>query len=435
MKKRLIAALMLVLIAAWALHSYAKAKRSAWNVIKNPETVQMLKSFVAVKKAQAYADTNGVPPEIQAIFKYAEHGDWQTLSNLFNDIKQRDGWGVRRRQRYWGRVEDYFSNVAEKIGCGATNVLYFPRGTVGAAITEIYGALDGFVTGDEKYSTAFGQEIIDSIPPGSIYFGGSDPGRSIVPAMCKSQLTGDPFFTLSLNSLRDMAYLDNLRSMYGSKIYIPTEADSEKCFEDYRARVEARYGLHSQTNSIANAAGRDENYEPSSTSSINDLLCKVIFNACPTNEFFIEESYPITWMHRRLEPHGMVFKINRQPLAELSDEIIQRDRDYWTKSVELKIGGWLTDETSIETVAAFAKKVFLKHDLEGFIGDARFVQNEYSCKMFSRERSCIAGLYAWRANHSANDSEKRRMTSEADFAFRQAWALCPDEGNYIFDSP
>ena len=47
---------LLVLIAtAWMLYSYEKSKRSAWNRIKNPETVQMLKRFVAVKKAQAYA--------------------------------------------------------------------------------------------------------------------------------------------------------------------------------------------------------------------------------------------------------------------------------------------------------------------------------------------------------------------------------------------
>ena len=112
MKKRLVAALLLVLIAALVLHSYAKAKRSAWNVIKNPETVQMLKGFVAAKKAQAYADTNGVPPEIRAMFKYAERGDWQALSNSVSELKERIsywdslGYGMPRSNDYRGAVEN-----------------------------------------------------------------------------------------------------------------------------------------------------------------------------------------------------------------------------------------------------------------------------------------------------------------------------------------
>jgi Flp pilus assembly protein TadD len=45
--------------------------------------------------------------------------------------------------------------------------------------------------------------------------------------------------------------------------------------------------------------------------------------------------------------------------------------------------------------------------------------------MFSKERSSIAGLYAWRAQHASDAREKERMNEAADFAFRQAFALCP----------
>ncbi len=34
-------------------------------------------------------------------------------------------------------------------------------------------------------------------------------------------------------------------------------------------------------------------------------------------------------------------------------------------------------------------------------------------------------LYVWRINHAANDGEKERMANAADFAYRQALALCP----------
>ena len=89
------------------------------------------------------------------------------------------------------------------------------------------------------------------------------------------------------------------------------------------------------------------------------------------------------------------------------------------------IGGWLKPDTTIEEVAAFAEKIHVKKDLSGFAGDPQFVQNEYWSPNFSKLRSSIGGLYAWRARHATDAGEKKRMNDVADFAFRQAWALCP----------
>jgi hypothetical protein len=158
---------------------------------------------------------------------------------------------------------------------------------------------------------------------------------------------------------------------------------------------------------------------------INGLLAKVIFDQNSNREFYVEESYPLDWMYPNLEPNGIIFKLNRQPLPGLSDEIVQRDHDYWTKTVTPMIGGWLKPVTSVGEIAAFAEKVFSQHDFSGFTGDPRFVQNTYSRQSFCKERSAIASLYAWRAQHATDAAEKKRMNSEADFAFRQAWALCP----------
>jgi hypothetical protein len=169
-----------------------------------------------------------------------------------------------------------------------------------------------------------------------------------------------------------------------------------------------------------------------SVMSINGLLVKTIFDNNPDREFYIEESFPFDWMYPHLEPHGLIFKINRQPLPGLSDEIVRRDHDYWTNCVQPMIGDWLKPDTTVGEVAAFAEKVFLRHDFSGLNGDPRFVQNAYSHKTFSKERSSIAGLYVWRAQHAADASEKKRMNDEADFAFRQAWALCPYSPEAVF---
>src|SRR5206468_8634844 len=91
---------------------------------------------------------------------------------------------------------------------------------------------------------AFGRDIIKSIPPGSIYFGESDWGRFVVTALCKSQIDGDPFFTLTQPGLLDGTYLNYLREMYSSHIYTPSQEDAANAFRDYYADYRRRRGLN-----------------------------------------------------------------------------------------------------------------------------------------------------------------------------------------------
>jgi len=42
--------------------------------------------------------------------------------------------------------------------------------------------------------------------------------------------------------------------------------------------------------------------------------------------------------------------------------------------VKAMIGDWITDDTPVQQIAAFAEKVNLKHDFLGFKGDPRFIQ-------------------------------------------------------------
>ena len=93
-------------------------------------------------------------------------------------------------------------------------------GAAWAATEETFGAYECFTGMGDKYSVAFGRGIIDSIPPGSIYFGGINPGRFLVTALCKSQVQGDPFFTITQNALADSSYLDYLRGMSGDEFYV-----------------------------------------------------------------------------------------------------------------------------------------------------------------------------------------------------------------------
>ena len=360
------------------------AKKGAPEFVQDFQARAQLQSFAAEKEnqAQALASADGqkFPAEAQKFFSAVENADWDTATNDFAGMK------------YLIQNDSTF------------------RGGWWQPVLETYGAAEQFTLGDPKYCTIYGNDIIQSIPPGSIYLGGTDPGRFVVTMIQKSHKDGDPFFGLSQNPLADASYLEYLRSMYGGKIYVPTTNDLQKCFDDIKAQGD------SYTVVI----------------KFRSLLTRIVFDQNSNREFYVEESFPLEWMYPYLEPHGLIFKLNHEPVAQLSDDIVKKDHDYWTNTLSPMIGDWLDNDTSISDVAAFNEKVFLHQDFSGFIGDTNFVRNSYANRMFSKERSSIAGLYAWRADQTKDPAEKERMNRAADFAFRQAWALCPYSPEVVF---
>ncbi len=390
----------------------SKKPSATFQTLKSQEVVSQLKSFVAEKEKQAKAapkaDGQDMPSEFKSFFAAAAEGDWLAVSNAFKDCRK--------------HAPQYERTVKPDLRF---------RGTAWQAVIETWGAFDAFFVGDEKYSLAYARDIIDSIPPGSIYFGGTDSGRFLITAMQKSHVQADPFFTLTQNALADATYLDYLRSMYGDKIHIPTAEDSQKCFQNYIEDAQARMQNHQLKpgEDVKMTGGQIQVSGQVAVMEINGLLVKTIFDKNPNHEFYIEESFPLDWMYPHLEPHGLIMKINRQPLASLPEESVQKDREYWIKYLQPMIGDWLNSDTTVDQVAAYAEKAFLRRNSGG---DARFVQNDSACQMFSKLRSSIGGLYAWRGKNTTSPGEKERMERAADLAFRQAFALCPYSPEAVF---
>ena len=168
----------------------AKKQMASFQSLKNPELAAQLKSFVAEKEAQANGVTNKMPSAFQALFAVAARGDWPAVSNAFIELRKQAG-----QYEHSGKSDERL------------------RDTAWQAVVETWGALEAFGEGDKKYSVLFGTNIIASIPAGSIYFGGTDPGLFIITALQKSQVQAEPFFTLTQGALPDAGYLEYLRGM------------------------------------------------------------------------------------------------------------------------------------------------------------------------------------------------------------------------------
>ena len=85
-------------------------------------------------------------------------------------------------------------------------------------------------------------------------------------------------------------------------------------------------------------------------------------------------------------------------------------------------------------IADFVEKVNLHRDFTGFTGDRKFIRDDPAQKAFSKLRSSIGGIYAWRISdpNNHNPAVQQRMIKEADFAFRQAFAFCPYSPEAVF---
>lgn len=228
-----------------------------------------------------------------------------------------------------------------------------------------------------------------------------------------------------------------------NEIHTPSVEESQRAFQDYMQDAARRRMLNQlkpgEDVREDRASGRVSVSGQVAVMQINGLLTKVIFDANPTREFYVEESFPLDWMYPYLTPFGIIMKINRQPVPTLTEDIFKKDHDFWSEYSSRFIGNWVTYDTPVSNICAFAEKTYLRRDLAGFKGDPRFVRDDDAQKAFSKLRSSIAGVYSWRlgpecpaAFRPKTPEEQQRLLKEADFAYRQALAFCPYSPEAVF---
>jgi len=364
-------------------------------------------SFAVRKEAHSKELANRfnahLPPIVWAYFAAATQGNWPEVARLGEQLR----------------------HLSLPSGLPKPDPIVTSQ--VWSAIMEIFMAFAQFAMGEPIYALRFGQDIIRSIPPGSIYFGGTDAGRGLVTALCRSHETGDPFFTLTQSALVDRPYLLYLREIYGRSISIPSDEDLQHAWDDYHLDLERREKQR-QLNpgeTVERVDGKIRCTTQIALWAVNSALARLIFDRNPDRQFFVEQSFPLEWMYPHLVPHDLIMAVSRQPLLTLPPERVEQDRKFWSDRFGQMLGDWLRLETPVTEVCAFAEKVFLRKDLDGFTGDPKYVASQPACHAFSKLRTAIAALYDWRKRKDPDPAARRRMAEAADFAARQAFALSP----------
>jgi tetratricopeptide (TPR) repeat protein len=367
-----------------------------------------LARFVGSKQTQMrdLAGTNKIPAIVQSYFDSIRVDDWETATNLARQIFRASGLYSTSNKEY---------------------VLPALQTPMWPPIAESISAYEQFHIWDNKLLRRFGSNIISSIPAGSVFFGGTDPGRFIISALSDSHREGRPFFTITQNQLVDVNYIEYLRSMYGRSLYIPTTNETATAFQEYMEDVSTRYAATKLRpgEDVQVVQGQIHVSGQIAVMDINGRIAKVILDKNLERNFYIEESLQLDWMYPYLSPHGLIMELHHKPLGSLDQAVLTRDRDYWKGITAELIGDWITEKTSVKEICDFAEKTYLRTNFSGFNGNIEFARNDQAQKCFSKLRSSIGGLYAWRAGQAKEEPNQRQMLDAAAISFRQAFALCP----------
>jgi len=219
--------------------------------------------------------------------------------------------------------------------------------------------------------------------------------------------------------------------------------DSQRCFQEYLADAQKRLDhdrrLPNEPRQIRPGEDVkiiDNRVQVSgqvAVMAINGLLTKVIFDKNPDREFYVEESFPLDWMYPHLTPYGIIMKINRNEVPEITEEMVERDHHFWSEFSTRSIGNWITYDTTISNICDFANQIYVRKEKPStFKGDWAFIRDSDGQKAFSKLRSSIAGVYNWRLSKARSPQEQQRMIREAEFSFKQAYAFCPYSPEAIF---
>jgi tetratricopeptide (TPR) repeat protein len=314
---------------------------------------------------------------------------------------------------------------------------------------ETQALVDG--QGDEKaLRRALAKDFNVILKSGSIYDEERFKGIKLPPLIAQAMSWNNiPATVIRLNRrLLEEAYPSDIAKSLGgvypdTEIITPSPEDSQECFNEYLGDAQRRLQHDTQFPNEPHQIKPGEDVHTDgvhvqvsgqvAVMSINGLLTKVIFDRNPEHEFYEEESFPLDWMYPYLTPFGVIMKINREPLPEITQYTINKDHAFWSQFSQRTIGNWITYDTSVKDICAWAENVYLRHYFGGFTGDRNFVRDDDAQKAFCKLRSSIAAsIYQWRANNSHSPAEHERMTKEAEFALKQAFAYCPYNLESVF---
>jgi tetratricopeptide (TPR) repeat protein len=316
-----------------------------------------------------------VPDEVERFFDAVESGRWEEIDAahkaLLENEKQLNQPKSADLHEFWRPIQETWGAAREAQNWPAQRLL------------------------------DYGNAILDSLRPGMIYAGGTDPG-CFIPTMMNETGDGDKHITLTQNALADGTYLKYLDVLYGDQMATLTQDDSQRAFQNYIADAQKRLEHDQQFpnepaqlkpgEDVKVVDGKVQVSGQVAVMAINEKLFQMLMDKNPNASFALEESFPFQSMYGTASPLGPMIELGpAQQQSELSAEKAAQSVDYWRTAADQLLSDPETPEGS----------------------DAR--------KAYSKLISSQAGLLV---DHN--------LPAEAEQEFRTALQLTPESPEAVF---
>jgi len=203
---------------------------------------------------------------------------------------------------------------------------------------------------DRWFGWQFGYDILNDLPQGAVLFGGTDPGRFVPTYMIFSESSQPPgvkrdpnfdrrdLYIITQNATAEPFYLRYINDHYSAE-----RPAAEGWFQHWLGR-DSHYPEKTiilpkveEMKEIIEAAAED--YEPkdpldASFFSHSALAEWIFLKNRDDHEFFVEESIPMLWSYDYAVPHGLILKLEKEPVESISPEQIEADLAFWDDYIE-----------------------------------------------------------------------------------------------------
>jgi tetratricopeptide (TPR) repeat protein len=161
----------------------------------------------------------------------------------------------------------------------------------------------------------------------AILFGGTDPGRFVPTYMVFSANVRPDIKVLTQTALADSTYQDTVRNFYGDELVLPDFLDANEAFLDYANELRLFH-----PNLFAQVMGTGSSMAVSGATEVNRINARLVRQIVKRNsyahDFYFEQAVRMPWMTRHLRPHGLIFKLEPEPV-ELSSLEVRQNRNFW----------------------------------------------------------------------------------------------------------
>ena len=387
-----------------------------------PRADPLQKEFIKTKHAEARRlaqnDTNPIPAKVWAFFRAAERNDYESAV-LIHDKLTESEYAPRPNR---SGMEKFWDDFKLEVGI-ADKESKLSHLSLVASMWDAENALRLFRNADPKWIRRLGAELIATVSTNGILFTGTDTAQVTVLCVNNSLPNKKPIGLIAINDLADGRYLEYLRQTCGGNFSIPTPQDSQNAFQEYMWEAQRRMEQLSKTNGSSAAASTILHKSP--VNQINSHIARRFMEKNPGREFFVGDVLYLDWLLPFLEPCGPLLRVRGSPVENLDEDVVQKDRDYWRRLVGELIGQWLEDKTPVPEVCRFVEATYQHKDLSRFKGAASFARDGKMRELLARLRASTATVYQYHSEHAVSPGEQQKLRAEADFAFRQALALCP----------